>query len=200
MDYIIATHNMKKRNELARILEPLGLRVFTADQLGLTLTDVEETGETFAENARLKSRSGCAESGLPCIADDSGLQVDALGGAPGVYSARFAGEHGNDAKNNELLLQKLKDVPEDKRTARFVSTVCCTYPNGEEIFVTGVCEGRIGYAPKGEGGFGYDPLFMVGGKSFAEMTAEEKDKISHRGNALRALARELAERNQNHDQ
>lgn len=200
MDYIIATHNMKKRNELARILEPLGLRVFTADQLGLTLTDVEETGETFAENARLKSRSGCEESGLPCIADDSGLQVDALGGAPGVYSARFAGEHGNDAKNNELLLQKLADVPEDKRTARFVSTVCCTYPNGEEILVTGVCEGRIGYAPKGEGGFGYDPLFMVGGKSFAEMTAEEKDKISHRGNALRALARELAERNKNHDQ
>ena len=200
MDYIIATHNMKKRNELARILEPLGLRVFTADQLGIDLSDVEETGETFAENARLKSRSGCAESGLPCIADDSGLQVDALGGAPGVYSARFAGEHGNDAKNNELLLKKLENVPPEQRTARFVSTVCCTYPNGEEILVTGVCEGRIGYEPKGEGGFGYDPLFMVEDKSFAEMTAQEKDQISHRGNALRALARELAERKNNHDQ
>ena len=200
MDYIIATHNRKKRNELARILEPLGLRVFTADQLGVTLTDVEETGETFAENARLKSQSGCRESGLPCIADDSGLQVDALDGAPGVYSARFGGEHGNDAKNNALLLQKLEGLPEEQRTARFVSTVCCTYPDGEEILVTGTCEGRIGYEPRGEGGFGYDPLFMVGDRSFAEMTAEEKDQISHRGNALRALARALAERKNNHDQ
>ena len=200
MKIYIATKNKNKCKEFQRILEPMGFTVVTENDLGRELPDVEETGETFAENARLKSRSGCEESGMPCIADDSGLQVDALGGAPGVYSARFAGEHGNDAKNNELLLQKLADVPEDKRTARFVSTVCCTYPNGEEILVTGVCEGRIGYAPKGEGGFGYDPLFMVGGKSFAEMTAEEKDKISHRGNALRALARELAERNKNHDQ
>ena len=200
MDYIIATHNMKKRNELARILEPLGLRVFTADQLGITLTDVEETGETFAENARLKSRSGCQESGMPCIADDSGLQVDALDGAPGVYSARFGGEHANDLKNNELLLKKLAAVPDEKRTARFVSTVSCTYPDGEEILVTGVCEGKIGYEPRGEGGFGYDPLFMVGDKSFAEMTAAEKDQISHRGNALRALARALTERKDSHDQ
>ncbi|HBL40977.1 MAG TPA: non-canonical purine NTP pyrophosphatase [Ruminococcaceae bacterium] len=195
MDYIIATHNMKKRNELARILEPLGLNVFTADQLNIRLTDVEETGSTFAQNAQLKSRSGCKESGMPCIADDSGLQVDALGGAPGVYSARFAGEHGNDEKNNALLLKKLENVPDEKRTARFVCTVSCTYPDGKEILISGACEGKIGYEPKGEGGFGYDPLFMVGDKSFAEMSAEEKDKISHRGNALRALARELAERN-----
>ncbi|MBQ7102080.1 MAG: non-canonical purine NTP pyrophosphatase, partial [Clostridia bacterium] len=109
MNYIIATHNMKKRNELARILEPLGVSVLTAEQAGVELTDVEETGETFEENARLKSQSGCKESGLPCIADDSGLMVDALGGEPGVYSARYAGEHGNDPKNNALLLEKLKN-------------------------------------------------------------------------------------------
>lgn len=192
MEYIIATHNMKKRNELARILEPLGVSVLTAEQAGVELTDVEETGETFEENARLKSQSGCKESGMPCIADDSGLMVDALNGEPGVYSARYAGEHGNDPKNNALLLEKLADVPDEKRTARFVCTVCCTYPDGKEIVVTGKCEGKIGYAPKGEGGFGYDPVFMVGDKSFAELTSGEKDEISHRGNALKALAEALA--------
>ncbi len=193
MNYIIATHNMKKRNELARILSPLGVNVLTAEQAGVELTDVEETGETFAENARLKSQSGCRESGMPCIADDSGLMVDALDGAPGVYSARFAGEHGNDPKNNALLLEKLKNTPDEERTARFVCTVCCTYPDGREILVEGKCEGKIGYEVKGDGGFGYDPLFMVGDKSFAELTAEEKDKISHRGNALKALAKALAD-------
>ncbi len=192
MKYIIATHNMKKRNELARILEPLGVDVLTAEQAGVELTDVEETGTTFEENARLKSQSGCKESGMPCIGDDSGLMVDALDGAPGVYSARYAGDHGNDPANIALLLENLKDVPEEKRTARFVCTVCCTYPDGKEIVVNGTCEGKIGYAPKGDGGFGYDPVFMIGDKSFAELTSEEKDKISHRGNALKALAEVLA--------
>lgn len=194
MKYIIATHNMKKRNELARILEPLGVDVLTAEQAGVELTDVEETGTTFEENARLKSRSGCKESGMPCIGDDSGLMVDALDGAPGVYSARYAGDHGNDPANIALLLENLKDVPDEKRTARFVCTVCCTYPDGKELVVTGTCEGKIGYAPKGDGGFGYDPVFMVGDKSFAELTSEEKDKISHRGNALKALAEALAKK------
>ncbi len=194
MKYIIATHNMKKRNELARILEPLGVEVLTAEQAGVELTDVEETGTTFEENARLKSESGCKESGMPCIGDDSGLMVDALDGAPGVYSARYAGDHGNDSANIALLLENMKDVPDEKRTARFVCTVCCTYPNGSEIVVSGKCEGKIGYEPKGDGGFGYDPVFMVGDKSFAELTAEEKDKISHRGNALKALAEALAKR------
>ena len=193
MKYIIATHNMKKRNELARILGPLGGDILTAEQAGVELTDVEETGTTFEENARLKSRSGCEESGMPCIGDDSGLMVDALDGAPGVYSARYAGDHGNDPANIALLLENLKDIPDDKRTARFVCTICCTYPDGKEIVVNGTCEGKIGYAPKGDGGFGYDPVFMVGDKSFAELTAEEKDKISHRGNALKALAKALAE-------
>lgn len=192
MKYIIATHNMKKRNELARILEPLGVEVLTAEQAGVELTDVEETGTTFEENARLKSESGCKETGMPCIGDDSGLVVDALDGAPGVYSARYAGDHGNDPANIALLLENMKDVPDEKRTARFMCTVCCTYPDGSEIVVNGTCEGKIGYEPKGDGGFGYDPVFMVGDKSFAELTAEEKDKISHRGNALKALADVLA--------
>lgn len=192
MDFLIATHNMKKRNELARILEPLGINVLTAEQAGIELTDVEETGETFEENARLKAVSGCRESGMPCVADDSGLCVDALGGAPGVYSARFAGEHGNDALNIEKLLKELAGVPEGKRTARFVSSVCCAFPDGSEITSRGTCEGEIGFAPRGNGGFGYDPVFMVGEKSFGELSPEEKDKLSHRGNALRAFAEKLA--------
>ena len=191
MDFLIATHNMKKRDELARILAPLGVCVLTADEVGVTLTDVEETGKTFEENAFLKADSGCRESGLPCIADDSGLEVDALGGAPGVYSARYAGEHGNDQKNNALLLENLKAVPAPRRTARFVSSVCCVFPDGRHFTVHGTGEGTIAFEPHGEGGFGYDPLFLVGEKTFGELTAQEKDRVSHRGNALRKLAQEL---------
>lgn len=191
MDFLIATHNMKKRDELQRILSPLGVHVLTADEAGVDLTDVEETGTTFEENALLKARSGCKEGKMPCIADDSGLCVDALDGAPGVYSARFAGEHGNDDKNNEKLLSLLSDVPPEKRTARFVSTVACVFPDGRELVVRGECEGKIGYEKCGENGFGYDPLFYVGERTFAEFTPEEKDAVSHRGNALRALTEAL---------
>lgn len=191
MDFLIATHNLKKRNELQRILSPLGITVLTADEAGVGLTDVEETGTTFEENALLKARSGCKEGGMPCIADDSGLCVDALDGAPGVYSARFAGEHGNDAKNNAKLLELLENTPAERRTAQFVSAVACVFPDGRELTVRGICKGMIGYEPKGTGGFGYDPLFYVGSRSFAEFSAEEKDAVSHRGNALRALVKEL---------
>ena len=191
MDFLIATHNMKKRDELQRILSPLGVHVLTADEAGVDLTDVEETGTTFEENALLKARSGCKEGKMPCIADDSGLCVDALDGAPGVYSARFAGEHGNDDKNNEKLLSLLSDVPPEKRTARFVSPVACVFPDGRELVVRGECEGKIGYEKRGENGFGYDPLFYVGERTFAEFTPEEKDAVSHRGNALRALTEAL---------
>ncbi len=190
-EFLIATHNMKKRDELYRILSPLGIDVKTADQLGIEITDVDETGETFYENALLKAQSGCRESGMPCVADDSGLAVDYLVGAPGVYSARFAGEHGNDEKNNQKLLKLLTDVEVPERTARFVSVVCCVFPNGDIITARGECEGYIGFEPKGNGGFGYDPLFMVGDKSFAELTPEEKDALSHRGNALRLLSEKL---------
>lgn len=189
--FLIATHNAKKKNELLRILSPLGIDVKTDEELGLTLTEVDETGETFYENALLKAESGCKESGLPCVADDSGLMVDYLAGAPGVYSARFAGEHGNDKKNNEKLLKLLKDVPENERTARFVSVVCCVFPNGDVISARGECEGKIGYEEIGNGGFGYDPIFMVGDKSFGELSAEEKDKLSHRGKALLQLSEKL---------
>lgn len=187
MDFIIATHNLKKRDELQRILFPLGFCVFTAEEKGIVLTDVEETGETFAENAFLKAESACRESGMPSIADDSGLMVDCLDGAPGVYSARFSGEHGNDEKNIDKLLSLMESVPNEKRTARFVSSVCCVLPDGRKIEAYGACEGMIARERHGNGGFGYDPVFMVGEKSFAEMTKEEKDAISHRGIALRNL-------------
>ena len=192
-EFLIATHNMKKRDELYRILSPLGIDVKTADQLGIEITDVEETGETFYENALLKAQSGCRESGMPCVADDSGLAVDYLVGAPGVYSARFSGVHGDDERNNDKLLKLLADLPPEERTARYVAVVCCVFPNGDVISARGECEGYIGFERIGDGGFGYDPLFRVGDKSMAQLTAEEKDAISHRGNALRALAVKLTE-------
>ncbi|MEG0545927.1 MAG: RdgB/HAM1 family non-canonical purine NTP pyrophosphatase [Oscillospiraceae bacterium] len=182
---------MKKRAELQRILAPLHINVLTAEEAKIDLTDVEETGLTFEENAFLKADSGCRESGMPCIADDSGLVVDALNGEPGIFSARYAGEHGNDVKNNEKLLFNLKDVPKEKRTARFVSTVCVAFPNGKSFTVRGECEGIIAFEIHGKGGFGYDPLFLVGDKTFGELNSQEKDKISHRGNALRKLVEEL---------
>ena len=190
-EFLIATHNIKKRDELYRILSPLGIDVKTSDQLGIEITDVEETGETFYENALLKAKSGCMESGMPCVADDSGLAVDYLVGAPGVYSARFAGGHGDDEANNRKLLKLLTDVDVKERTGRYVSVVCCVFPNGDIISARGECEGYIGFEPVGDGGFGYDPLFMIGDKSMAQLTPEEKDAISHRGNALRILSEKL---------
>ena len=178
---------MKKCEEMRRILSPLGIEVCTAEMLGIEITDAEETGSTFAENARIKAESGCRESGLPCIADDSGLCVDALGGAPGVYSARFAGEHGNDEANIQKLLSELENVPDEKRTAHFACAVCVAYPDGKLIELEGRCEGLIGREKKGDNGFGYDPVFMIGNRSFAQFTSKEKDAISHRGNALRKL-------------
>lgn len=193
MKFMIATHNAKKLTELARILAPLGIRAVTDTEEGIALSEVEETGTTFAENAFLKADSACKESGLPAIADDSGLMVDALDGAPGVYSARYAGEDGTPEDCNRKLLAALQDVPAAKRTARFASAICCVFPDGRILTAEGTCEGAIGTEPKGEGGFGYDPLFYVGDKSFAEMTAAEKDAVSHRGVALRRFAETLKE-------
>lgn len=189
--FLIATHNTKKRDELLRILAPFGFDVKTADELGVEISDVEETGETFYENALLKAQSGCLESGMPCIADDSGLKVDYLAGAPGVYSARFAGEHGNDDKNIDKLLKLLSDVPESERGASFVSVTCCVFPGGDIISARGECRGTIGFERKGSGGFGYDPVFFVGEKSFAELSAKEKDENSHRARALSVLSKKL---------
>ena len=191
MDFILATNNMKKLAEMQRILSPLGINVVTAKMLGVTLEDVEEDGETFEDNAKLKARAACKEMNMPAIADDSGLCVDYLNGAPGIFSARFAGEHGNDEKNNDLLLEKLDGVPLEKRTAHYVCAICFTFPDVLEIVVRGECSGVIGFERDGNEGFGYDPLFLVDGKAFGRYTAEEKDKISHRGNALRLLTKEL---------
>lgn len=197
MDYIIATHNMKKRDELQRILEPLGIRVLLAEEAGVELTDVEETGTTFEENAILKAESGCKESGMPCIADDSGLAVDYLDGAPGVYSARYAGEHGDDDANNEKLFKALENVEPEKRGAAYVSVACCVYPDGTKLIARGECRGFIGYELIGTGGFGYDPMFYPveynGEKTMAQLTAEEKDAISHRGKSVRKLAEQIGE-------
>lgn len=191
MDFILATNNMKKLAEMQRILSPLGINVVTAKMLGKQLEDVEEDGKTFEDNAKLKARAACKEMNMPAIADDSGLCVDYLDGAPGIFSARFAGEHGNDEKNNDLLLEKLDGVPLEKRTAHYVCAICCTFPDGREIVVRGECNGVIGFERDGHEGFGYDPLFLVDDKAFGRYTAEEKDKISHRGNALRLLTKEL---------
>ncbi|MCC8073832.1 MAG: XTP/dITP diphosphatase [Clostridiales bacterium] len=191
MDFILATNNMKKLAEMQRILSPLGINVVTAKMLGITLTEVEEDGKTFEDNAKIKARAACKETNMPAIADDSGLCVDYLNGAPGIFSARFAGEHGNDEKNNDLLLEKLKGVPENERTAHYVCAICCAFPNKDEIVVRGECNGLIGFERDGNEGFGYDPLFLVDGKSFGRYTADEKDKISHRGKALRKLCEEL---------
>ncbi len=191
MDFILATNNMKKLQEMQRILSPLGINVVTAKMLGITLEEVEENGKTFEENASIKAGAACKATNMPAIADDSGLCVDYLDGAPGIFSARFAGEHGNDERNNDLLLEKLEGVEQNKRTAHYVCAICCVFPDGRKITVRSECNGTIGFARDGTEGFGYDPLFLINGRSFGRYTAEEKDKISHRGNALRLLAKEL---------
>ncbi len=194
MQFIIATGNAHKLLELERILAPLGIDAVSTKTLGISLDDVEETGETFEENAYIKAKAACDKTGLPAVADDSGLCVDALNGQPGVYSARYAGENATDGQRIEKLLENLQDVPKEHRTARFVSAVCCVWPNGDTLSVRGECEGTIGFSPLGENGFGYDPVFMVGEKSFAQLTAEEKDAVSHRGRALIKLQQELQQK------
>lgn len=203
MDFILATNNMKKLAEMQRILSPLGINVVTAKMLGITLPEVVEDGDTFEANAKIKAQSACKITGLPAIADDSGLCVDYLGGYPGIYSARFANieihgdecvdneKNADDEDNNNLLLEKLQGVAESDRTAYYVCAISCIFPDGKEISVRGECHGIIGFERDGNAGFGYDPLFIINGKSFGKYEGEEKDKISHRGKALRSLAGEL---------
>lgn len=203
MDFILATNNMKKLAEMQRILSPLGINVVTAKMLGIELPEVVEDGDTFEANAKIKAESACKITGLPAIADDSGLCVDYLGGYPGIYSARFANieihgdecvdneKNADDEDNNNLLLEKLQGVAESERTAYYVCAISCIFPDGREISVRGECHGIIGFERDGNAGFGYDPLFIINGKSFGKYEGEEKDKISHRGKALRSLAEEL---------
>ena len=189
MIFVIASNNKKKIAELDRILSPLGIYAKTAEQLGKESIEVEETGTTFAENAELKAKAMCEHTGMPAIADDSGLVVDALGGQPGVYSARYAGEGASDAEKIDKLLGELIKTGSSDRSARFECVICCYFPNGEKIFARGACEGTIGYAPRGNNGFGYDPIFFVeGNKTFAELSDHQKDLISHRGKALKELS------------
>lgn len=199
-----ASNNAGKLKELRRILERMGHEVKSLRELGIEL-DPEETGTTFAENARIKAEAFCKASGLPTVADDSGLCVDALHGAPGVYSARYAGRHGDDAANNAKLLQEMRQVPAENRTARFVSAVCFILPNGRELLVEGECPGTVAFSETGTNGFGYDPLFVpdrvglpdgstvenTARRSYAELADGEKDAISHRGRAMEKLEAEL---------
>lgn len=193
MKFIIASKNQKKIDELSRILNSIGVEAVTEQELGITIPEVEETGVTFSENSYLKAKSACEASGLPAIADDSGLCVDALDGAPGIYSSRYSGENANAKSNNALLIKNLKNVPIENRKAHFTCSICVLFPNGDEIKCEEICKGVIGFNPLGEGGFGYDPYFYVDGKSFASLPKEEKDKISHRGKALRSLKQKLKE-------
>lgn len=191
MKFIIATNNQKKLKELERILNPLGINAVSARDEGVSLDDVEETGTTFAENAFLKAEAAFKKTGLPSVADDSGLCVDVLNGRPGIFSARYAGENATDDDKNNKLLSELKDVSEKDRTAHFTCAICCILPNGEKIEVEGVCDGSIAFEPHGNEGFGYDPIFKYGDKSYAELSSSEKDAVSHRGKALRKLKAEL---------
>lgn len=185
---VFATRNKGKIAELSLLVAPLGLEVISAAELGAP--DVEEDGDTFADNAAKKAREVATATSLPALADDSGLVVDALDGAPGVHSARFAGPDANDADNNRLLLRRLQDVPADKRGAHFVCAMAFADPagalgDGVEL-AHGRCHGIILEAPRGSGGFGYDPLFFVDdqGHTFAELGAEVKNTISHRARAM----------------
>lgn len=189
MKFVLASHNKGKLAEMQAILGTLGVEVVMERDLGLAV-EVEETGETFAENAMLKAKAVMEASGLPAIADDSGLCVDALNGAPGVYSARYGGLN-TDQERYALLLQNLRGAM--NRVAHFHTAVICCFPNGDILEASGDCYGTIAYAPMGTEGFGYDPVFFVPEmrKTFAQLTAEEKNAISHRGNALRAFAKEL---------
>ena len=191
MQVFIATKNHNKLKELERILKPMGFEVLSENDLEKPLPEVEETGTTYEENALLKAHSGFEVTGLMTVADDSGLSVDILDGAPGLYSARYSGTGATYASNNEKLLAALKDVPRENRTATFVSAIACVFPDGREFTVRGECKGYVAEKCSGEGGFGYDPLFVCEAGCYAEMTPEEKDRVSHRGNALRAFKAEL---------
>jgi len=192
---VVATSNRGKLAEIRAALPFVGWRFSAADELDYEWPSPEETGATFEENARIKAVAARERFGFAALADDSGLEVDALGGEPGVYSSRYAGQCATDAENNARLLLALADVPEPERTARFCCTIVFLADDGTETMATGTCEGRIGSAPRGEEGFGYDPLFLpdaTPGRTMAELSLAEKNAISHRGAALRQLRAKLA--------
>lgn len=189
---VLATRNQGKITEFRRILEELApgqIELIGVDQFP-NLVDVDETGSTFEENSLLKARYTCEATGIPAIADDSGLCVDALNGDPGIFSARWAGDHGNDRANIDKVLEQLKDFPDQLRTAHFICVASLVLPDGRHQVAEGRFDGHILHAPVGENGFGYDPIFQPLGLSIssAQMSAEEKDLMSHRGKSLRSIA------------
>ena len=196
MKLVLASKNKKKLAEMNDILSHLGVEVCSEAEAGVDV-EVEETGSSFAENAMLKAKAVMEASGLPAIADDSGLCVDWLQGAPGIYSARYGGLD-SDPERCRLLLGNMRGAT--NRAAHFHTAIVCAFPNGDTLTAEGDCHGTIAFAPMGDGGFGYDPIFFVPSlrKTFAQLTAEEKNAISHRGNALRSFAAELKTYLENH--
>ena len=189
MRIILASNNAHKLEEIKAVLAPMGFEVLSMKESGAEL-EVEETGTTFEENSLIKARALYELCGLPVIADDSGLEVDALDNAPGVYSHRYAGENATDAERCEKLLKEMQN--EQNRSARFVCVISYIDKNGFAYSVRGECSGTIGYEPMGENGFGYDPIFMYGEKSFAQLSAAEKNSVSHRADALKKFAELLS--------
>ena len=198
MKVILASKNQHKLTELSAILSQLGFEIALESEYGLDI-DVEETGTTFEENSFLKADAVMKASGLPVLADDSGLMVDALDGAPGVYSARY-GHKASDKERTAYLLENMKEVPEERRGAKFVCVITCLFPDGRKIVARGECPGVIARAPHGENGFGYDPVFYLPelGMTYAELPSEQKNAISHRTRALQDFCRKYQEV-QNHD-
>lgn len=195
MKIVAATGNKHKIEEIESITKKFGMNVITKAEAGVGDLEVEETGTTFEENSLIKAEAIMKATGMPAIADDSGLEADALNGAPGVYSARFSGEGATDESNNAKLLKLMENIPNDERSARFVSVVTLCFPDGTVVAARGECPGTLRRSPRGDGGFGYDPLFVPVGydKTYAEISAEEKNIISHRAKALGILRMKLKE-------
>ena len=190
---IFVTGNAGKMREIREILADFGGEILSMKEAGIS-TDAEENGASYEENALIKARAVAEKAGdAVVLADDSGLEIDALGGEPGIYSARYLGEDTSYRVKNANLIERLAGVPEEKRTARFVCAIAAVLPDGRELVTKAAVEGRIGYEEKGEGGFGYDPIFYVPefGRTTAELSEEEKNQISHRGKALRLMKEEL---------
>ena len=199
MKVVLASHNQKKMVEMKAILSQMGVEVLSQAEVGVDL-EPEETGTTFEENARIKAQAVMQATGLPAIADDSGLMVDALGGDPGVYSARYGGPGLDDTGRWQLLLKNM--AGESNRACKFVSVICCAFPDGGEVRARGECPGILAQGPSGDGGFGYDPIFYLPqlGKTMAQLTPAEKNQISHRARALAGFQKEWERQRHGTDQ